>query len=227
MVSIRCQEIVTIWSRFILKKKLSNGYSPEFGEASHIFLINCFWRMWSSLATTTNGHILGNASLASIQNIFGEFGEFSKFEEHIYASLFHVQNTYFVCFKWSTLFSVNSPNSPNLPYFGKFKFGEYHEGSHFGEFESGKSERFPKKAILASTRIRQNWRISGEYSNSLNSLASGHCLGKSLPNSECINTDDKIFFFFLSAVIKECTAQKLIPVILDSSKSTTSQVDKK
>jgi hypothetical protein len=33
--------------------------------------------------------------------------------------------------------------------------------------------------------------------------------------------------FFLSAVIKECTAQKLIPVILDSSKSTTSQVDKK
>ena len=161
MVSIRCQEIVTILSRFILKKKLSNGYSPEFGEASHIFLINCFWRMWSSLATTTNGHILGNASLASIQNIFGEFGEFSKFEEHIYASLFYVQNTYFVCYKWSTLFSVNLlnspnlPNSPNSPYFGKFEFGEYHEGSHFGEFESGESERFPKKAILVSTRILQ------------------------------------------------------------------------
>jgi hypothetical protein len=39
---------------------------------------------------------------------------------------------------------------------GKFKFGEYYEGSHFGEFESGESERFPKKAILASTRI---WQI--------------------------------------------------------------------
>jgi hypothetical protein len=49
-------------------------------------------------------------------------------------------------------------------YFGKFEFGEYYEGSHFGEyyegshfgeFKSGESERFPKKAILASTRIRQ------------------------------------------------------------------------
>jgi hypothetical protein len=81
-----------------------------------------------------------------------------------------------VCYKWSTLFSINSPNSPNLPYFGKVEFGEYHEGSHFGELEFGESERFPKKAILASTRIRQNWRISNEYSNLLNSLASGHCL---------------------------------------------------
>jgi hypothetical protein len=33
-------------------------------------------------------------------------------------------------------------------------------------------------AILASTRIRQNWRIFGEYSNSTNSPASGHCLLK-------------------------------------------------
>ncbi len=60
-------------------------------------------------------------------------------------------------------------------YFGKFEFGEYYKGSHFGEFESGESERFPKKAILASTRICPNWRISGEYLNSLNLLASGHC----------------------------------------------------
>jgi hypothetical protein len=63
-------------------------------------------------------------------------------------------------------------------YFGEFEFGKYYEGSHFGEFESGESERFPKKAILASTRICQNWRISGEYSNFLNSLASGYCLLK-------------------------------------------------
>ena len=40
-------------------------------------------------------------------------------------------------------------------YFGEFEFGEYYEGSQFGKFESGKSERFPKMAILASTRIRQ------------------------------------------------------------------------
>jgi hypothetical protein len=61
-------------------------------------------------------------------------------------------------------------------YFGEFEFGRYYKGSHFGEFKSGESERFPKKAILASTRIRQNWRIFGEYSNSTNSLSSGHCL---------------------------------------------------
>ena len=61
-------------------------------------------------------------------------------------------------------------------YFGKLEFGEYYEGSHFGEFESGESERFPKKAILASTQIPQNWQIFGEYSNSTNSLSSGHCL---------------------------------------------------
>jgi hypothetical protein len=41
--------------------------------------------------------------------------------------------------------------------FGEFEFGEYYEGSQFGEFESGESERFPKMAILVSTRIRQNW----------------------------------------------------------------------
>ncbi len=40
-------------------------------------------------------------------------------------------------------------------YFGEFEFGEYYERSDFGKFESGESERFPKKAILASTRIRQ------------------------------------------------------------------------
>ena len=42
--------------------------------------------------------------------------------------------------------------------------------------ESGESDTFPKKAILASTRIRQKWRIFGEYSNSTNLSASGHCL---------------------------------------------------
>jgi hypothetical protein len=38
------------------------------------------------------------------------------------------------------------------------------------------SGQFSKMAILASTRIRQNWRIFGEYSNLTNSPASGHCL---------------------------------------------------
>jgi hypothetical protein len=52
------------------------NYSCECVEASHIFVKNGLWQMWSSLASTTNGHILANASLASIQNAFGEFGKF-------------------------------------------------------------------------------------------------------------------------------------------------------
>ncbi len=46
--------------------------------------------------------------------------------------------------------------------------------ANVGKF--GESGTFPKKAILASTRICQKWQISGEYSNLLNSLESGHCL---------------------------------------------------
>jgi hypothetical protein len=57
--------------------------------------------------------------------------------------------------------------------------GEYGESAQHGLAnvgKSGKSGTFPKKAILASTRIRHKWRISGKYLNSLNLLASGHCL---------------------------------------------------
>jgi hypothetical protein len=42
--------------------------------------------------------------------------------------------------------------------------------------ESGESRIFLKTAVLASTRTRQKWRISGEYSNSLNLPASSNCL---------------------------------------------------
>ena len=55
--------------------KMAN-YLCECVEASHIFVKNGLWQMWSSLASTTNDHILANAILASIQNAFGEFGEF-------------------------------------------------------------------------------------------------------------------------------------------------------
>jgi hypothetical protein len=59
---------------------------------------------------------------------------------------------------------------------GEFGESEQNRLANVGEF--GKSGTFPKKAILASTQIRQKWRISGECSNLLNSLASGHCLRK-------------------------------------------------
>jgi hypothetical protein len=41
--------------------------------------------------------------------------------------------------------------------------------------------------ILASTRIRQKWRIFGEYSNSTNLPASGHCLILTLIENELKN----------------------------------------
>jgi hypothetical protein len=44
--------------------------------------------------------------------------------------------------------------------------------------ESGESHTFQKTAVLASTRTRQKRRVSREYSNSLNSPASSHCLFK-------------------------------------------------
>ena len=59
------------------------------------------------------------------------------------------------------------------------KFGESGESAQnrlANVGKSGESGTFLKKAILASTRIRQKWRISGKYSNSINSLSSGHCL---------------------------------------------------
>jgi hypothetical protein len=56
--------------------------------------------------------------------------------------------------------SVSSPaNFPKWPFWRVLEFAKT------GEF-------------LASTQIRQNWRIFGEYSNSTNSPASGHCLGE-------------------------------------------------
>jgi hypothetical protein len=57
---------------------------------------------------------------------------------------------------------------------GKSGESAQHDLANLGE--SGESDTFPKKAILASTRIRQKRQISGDYSNSLNSLGSGHCL---------------------------------------------------
>jgi hypothetical protein len=63
------------------------------------------------------------------------------------------------------------------------KFGESGESAQnrlANVGESGECGTFLKKAILASIQIRQKWRISGEYSNSQNVLASGHCLVKTL-----------------------------------------------
>ncbi len=56
--------------------------------------------------------------------------------------------------------------------------GESEQTRLANEGEFSESDQFFKKTILASTRICQKWRISGKYSNSLNSPASSHCLVK-------------------------------------------------
>jgi hypothetical protein len=108
---------------------------------------------------------------------------------------FYAQITYIICIKRSSLHSLNSPNSLNSLNSCKFAFRECIKSGESGWrmagecIESGESGwrmvgeciesgQFSKMAILASTRIRQNWRIFGEYSNSTNSPASGHCLEK-------------------------------------------------
>jgi hypothetical protein len=53
------------------------------------------------------------------------------------------------------------------------------------------SGQFSKMTILASTQIRQKWRIFGEYSNSTNSPASGHCLIKTFFANDVENGMDE------------------------------------
>jgi hypothetical protein len=52
-------------------------------------------------------------------------------------------------------------------------------GKVVGEWRANVSSpaKMAEMAILASTRIRQTGQFFGEYSNSTNSPASGHCLG--------------------------------------------------
>jgi hypothetical protein len=74
--------------------------------------------------------------------------------------------------------------------------GECIESGENGWQMSGEcieSGQFSKMAILASTRIRQNWRIFGEYSNSTNLPASGHCLV--IPTFFLLGHFDTILFF--------------------------------
>jgi hypothetical protein len=61
-------------------------------------------------------------------------------------------------------------------YFGKFKSGESEQNRLANVGESGESGTFPKKTILANSSTRQKWQFFGEYSNLLNSCASGHSL---------------------------------------------------
>ncbi len=57
--------------------------------------------------------------------------------------------------------------------------GESGESAQHGLANVGKyreSRLFLNTAVLASTRTRQKRRVSREYSNSINSPASSHCL---------------------------------------------------
>ena len=75
--------------------------------------------------------------------------------------------------------SANVGESGESARHGSANVGESGESARHGLAnvgESGESDTFPKTAVLASTRTRQKRRVSREYSNSLNSPASCHCL---------------------------------------------------
>ncbi len=71
----------------------------------------------------------------------------------------------FLGIKWSSLPSPNLPNSPN-----SLNLLNTHQICR------RESQKFGGSLVFANSSTRQKRRIFGEYSNSLNSPASGHCL---------------------------------------------------
>jgi hypothetical protein len=71
----------------------------------------------------------------------------------------------FLGIKRSSLPSPNSPNSPNSL-----------NSLNTRQIRRRESQKFGGSLVFANSSTRQKRRIFGEYSNSLNSPASGHCL---------------------------------------------------
>jgi hypothetical protein len=83
--------------------------------------------------------------------------------------------TYFKCIKRSSLHSLNSPNLSKTGW--RMSASLRVRANQAGQWwRIWQVLHIPKKAILASTRIRIKWWISGEHSNLINSPSSGHCL---------------------------------------------------
>ena len=66
--------------------------------------------------------------------------------------------------------SLPSPNSPNLLNLLNLL--------NTCQICQRESQKFGGSLVFANSSTRQKWRIFGEYSNLINSQASGHCLGQ-------------------------------------------------
>ncbi len=176
--------------------KMAN-YSRECVEASHIFLKEKNGKKW--LANVGRMYRVRGKWLANVGRMYRvrakQGGQCRRKQDRS----IYIQKKIFLCIKRSSLHSLNSPNSLNslnsckscqtclsrmYRVRGKWlaNVGRMYQVRENGWRMSGEcieSGQFSKMAILASTRIRQNWQIFGEYSNSTNSPASGHCLLKS------------------------------------------------
>ena len=105
---------------------------------------------------------------------FGECGRVWRVRHGIlanlanfYARLFYVQykKRIFLGIKRSSLPSPNLPNSPNSL-----------NSLNTCQIRRRESQKFGRSLVFANSSTRQKRQIFGEYSNSLNSQASGHCL---------------------------------------------------
>ncbi len=135
-------------------------YSCEWVEASHIFFKNGLRRM--SLVWRVRANQFGECRRVRANQV-GECRQVwqvlaKPLDEcwHMQDSLFYTQITYFMCIKRSSLHSINLPNSPN----------------------SLNSRKTCQACLSQVWRVRPIFKKGhfGKYSNSINSLSSGHCL---------------------------------------------------
>jgi hypothetical protein len=138
---------------------LSNGHSPQICQNGELLVRMCrgeshFSQKWPLAHVGESGE--------SSQHGLANVGESGESAQHGLA---------------------NVGESGESAKHGLANVGESSESAQHGLAnvgESGESRIFLKTAVLASTCTRQKRRVSREYSNSLNSPASSHCLTFSL-----------------------------------------------
>ena len=128
--------------------KMAN-YSCECVECESHFSRNDLWRMSASLAS---------------HGILANFANLANFK----ARSFYVQKKIFLGIKQSSLSSPNSPDSPNS--LNSLNL------LNTRQIRRSESQKFAQYSPNLPERVTKIWRIFGEYSNLLNSPASGHCL---------------------------------------------------
>jgi hypothetical protein len=143
-------------------------YSCECVEASHIFFLPLANVGESGESEQNRLENVGESS-ESEQNRLANVGESGESEQNRLANVGESGES-----EQNRLANVGKSGESEQNRLANV--GESGESEQTRLANVGESGTFLKKAILASTQICQKWRISGEYSNLINSLSSGHCL---------------------------------------------------